>query len=122
MTVQLFLLTVFWITISSSTRLEGRWNTGLDNSVVEFTTVSGVVSGKIIASDDKKNIGIVVIKSLITLKNSTYTCEVYDPKFQKYFDATLVFLDQNRLQVKVSCCLGLINETYVWKRLGSSTH
>ncbi len=97
--------------------LEGKWKTGLENSVVEFTENSGVVIGRIIASDDKNNVGVLVIKSVLASKNGKYDCEIYDPKLKRYFDAKLVFLDQNTLQVKASCCFGLFSETYIWKRI-----
>ncbi|MBL7936001.1 MAG: DUF2147 domain-containing protein [Bacteroidia bacterium] len=117
MLINFLLATAFYFSFNYSNNIEGRWKTELDNSVVEFAMNSGVVSGKIIASDDKKNIGIVVIKSIVAIKNGKYECNIYDPKLKRYFDATLAFLDKDRLQVKASCCFGLFNETYTWKRL-----
>lgn len=117
MIINFLLATAFCFSFVYSNNVEGRWKTGLENSVVEFTTNSGVVSGKIIASDDKNNIGIVVITSVTALKNGKYKCDIYDPKVKRHFDGTLNFLNPDRLQVKASCCFGLYSETYVWKRL-----
>lgn len=107
----------FCFSFTTSNNLEGKWKTGLENTVVEFTINSAVVSGNIIASDDKKNIGVLVIKSVVALKNGKYECKIYDPKVKKYFDATMEFLNQNSLQVKATCCFGLFSETYIWERL-----
>ena len=94
----------------------GNWKTDLDNSIIKIDILNNVIEGKIIKSDDPKNIGVVVIKSV---KNNQvkYKCEIYDPKVKKYFDATIELLNQNKLQVKASCCFGLFSETYIWNRL-----
>jgi len=108
---------VFILSIPSTNNLEGKWATGLDNTIVEIKINSGVTTGKIIDSDDKNIIGITVIKTVVSLKNGTYNCEIYDPKLKKYFDATLEFRQDGVLKVKATCCFRLFSETYYWKKL-----
>lgn len=103
-------------TFKGAFELEGKWKTELENTIVEFTSKSGVIYGYIIASDNKKSVGVLIIKSVTALKNNKYECEIYDPKFKKYFNASMEFLDQDSLQIKATCCLGLFSETYVWVR------
>jgi uncharacterized protein (DUF2147 family) len=115
--LNILLLLGFILPTAISNNLEGKWATGLNNTIVEITTNYGVLTGKITDSDDKKLIGITVIKTVVKNKNGTYSCEIYDPKLKKYFDATLESLQDGKLKVKATCCLGFFSETYFWQRI-----
>lgn len=114
---RLWIACIFFVPPGASDELDGRWATGLENTIVEFANDKSGISAKIIASDDQKNIGVQVIKSVVAHQTNQYKCEIFDPKVGKYFDAKLKLLDPNTLQVRATCCFGLFSETYLWKRL-----
>ena len=102
MTIQFLLAIVFCFSYSSENTLVGSWKTELDNSVVKIEMKNNVFEG-------------VIIKSVSKFEGK-YKCQIYDPNVKKYFDATIELINENKLEVRASCCFGLFSETYVWER------
>jgi len=84
--LNILLLLGFILPTAISNNLEGKWTTGLDNTIVEITTNYGVLTGKITDSDDKKLIGITVIKTVVKNKNGTYSSK-FISSYANYSDA-----------------------------------
>lgn len=61
----LILLSFLMYSISYAQTIEGRWNTGKENTIIEFLQKGGEWEGKIKSSDnDKAPIGKVILKDM----------------------------------------------------------
>lgn len=115
MIIQFLFAIVFTFSYSSENTLIGNWKTELNNSVVKIEMNNNVLEGIIINSDEPKYIGVKIIQSVYKFEGK-YKCQIYDPKVKKYFDATIELINESKIKVRVSCCLGLFSETYKWDR------
>ena len=98
--------------IAQST-LEGNWQTGEDNSVVTVETAYGVITGKLISSDNPKaKMGTEILRNFKQIKG-VWTGQVYAAKKDKLYDAT-ISPDANVLNIKVSA--GIASKKLTWKR------
>ena len=108
----LIVVTLCSFSVSGQSQLNGTWNTGEDNTVIEITESAGKTSGKIKSSDNPKaTIGKVIVKDL---KKSGSSCKgkIYAPKRQEWYDAVLT-QKGNILVIKIS--VGFFSKTVEWK-------
>ncbi len=105
---------VLFTTISMNAQsLAGIWNTGEENTKIEITEDNGVVSGKILSSDNAKaKIGKQIIKD-VKFSNGEWKGQLYAAKKGKWYDAVL---KENGSQLDITIKVGWMSKTITWKK------
>lgn len=101
------------VTTMAQQPIEGLWNTGNENTVVEIKEVQGVLEGKIYSSDNKDaQVGKLLVKEL-QRKGDFYNGKLYAIKRGQWVDATFT-PGSKTLQIVASA--GMRSKTVEWKR------
>jgi uncharacterized protein (DUF2147 family) len=100
--------------IAALDELEGRWQTGEDNSVVEITQAEGVAVGKLVSSDNPNAVmGTEILRNL-TEADGVWSGKIWAAKRKKLMDATITPAADS-LQISVSA--GIASRTLTWTRV-----
>lgn len=101
--------------INAQQSIEGKWQTGVDNTVIQTYQKNGDWFGKIVYSDNPKaKIGTDVMKNFKGNGNS-WEGELYAPKKNKWLDAEIT-PSSGKLFIKVSS--GLFSKNLEWTKAG----
>jgi uncharacterized protein (DUF2147 family) len=93
--------------------LLGIWDTGQENTHVEIFDEEGMLTGKIISSDnDKVKIGLVMLKDLEE-KDGYWEGKIYSLRRKDWFDAE-IRPNGNKLDLEVST--GFFSKSIKWKK------
>ncbi|GAA3509949.1 hypothetical protein GCM10022393_23640 [Aquimarina addita] len=93
--------------------LQGIWNSGKDNTMIEVTESNGTIVGKIKSSDKKDiELGKVILKDL-KKEDNTWVGSIYAHQRKEWYDVEISPQD-NVLQLKVS--VGFLSKTLIWKK------
>jgi len=107
-------LLVFSADLAAQGALDGRWNTGEDNSIVEVFERDSEVFGKLVSSDnDKAKIGTEILRNFKEV-DGVWTGKIYSAKRDKLMDAT-VAPSADVLNISVSAGMG--SKKLTWKRV-----
>lgn len=99
---------------AAQSTLTGKWQTGEDNSIVQVEETSGVITGKLVSSDNPKaKMGTEILRDFKQAKG-VWSGRLYAAKKDKLYDATLS-LNTNTLNIKVSA--GIVNKKLAWQRV-----
>lgn len=114
--VKAFMLTAllcFPLSLSAQSPLDGTWETGEDNTVVEVSEQGGVVTGKLVSSDNAKaKVGTEILRNF-SLVNGVWTGSLYAPKRGKEYKATIA-PSADTLNINVSAGIG--SKKVTWTR------
>ena len=110
----LIVATLCSFSVFGQSQLNGNWNTGEDNTVIEITESAGEIVGKIKSSDNTKaTIGNVMLKDI--KKNGTnWEGKIYAAKRQAWYDAVII-QKGNILEIEIS--VGFLSKTVEWKKV-----
>jgi len=109
----IFLFLFSAITLSAQDAPAGTWNIGTDNTTVEIAEENGVYTGSIVSSDNTKaKIGATILKD-IKLSGGAWKGKMYNPKKEKWYNATL---ENNGAQLLVKVKAGIVSKTLKWKK------
>jgi len=93
--------------------LNGLWQTGEDNSIVEVTEKNGVATGKLVSSDNPKAVAGTEILRNFSETNGTWNGSVYAIRRNKLMDATITPSADN-LTIDVNA--GFTSKDLTWTR------
>ena len=106
------------LNLEAQGELEGKWQTGEDNSVVEVTETGGVAVGKLVSSDNPNAVmGTEILRNL-TEADGSWSGKIWAAKRKKLMDATIT-PSANTLQIKVSA--GIASRTLNWTRVNDGS-
>ena len=111
------LLTIISSDLAADGELNGKWQTGEDNSVVELTETNGVAVGKLVSSDNPKAVMGTEILRNVTQADGVWKGKIWAAKRKKLMDATIT-PSADALQIKVSA--GLVSRNVTWTRVSDS--
>lgn len=101
------------LSIQAQSSLEGQWQTGKDNTVVEIKETQNGMEGRIALSDNPKALpGTLLIKEL-QMTNKGFEGKLYAIKSKRWVDA-LFIPDQDQVEIRVKA--GFKKKTIHWKR------
>ena len=107
------IITFCSFSVFSQSNLNGRWNTGQDNTIIEITISNGKWIGKIKSSDNEKaEIGKLTLKEL-QQEESKWTGKIYAAKRKDWYDVEIT-LHNDILELKIS--IGLLSKSLEWKK------
>lgn len=87
---------------STSTNLDGLWNTHKDHTYVEIKSTSSKIEGRIErTSHDNVTIGSLIIKDVKRINQNSFTGTIYSFKYQRWFPAKMT-RNQDVLTVQIS--------------------
>jgi hypothetical protein len=111
----IILIILLWsLSAFSQSSIEGKWNTTMDNTIIEIYKNSGKWEGKVVSSDNSKaEPGKVVMRNLIQV-DTHWEGEFYIPMLRSWLNAKLVPGDE---EMSVTAYSWLISRTKVWKKL-----
>ena len=113
--IALILVTSLFSFLSpSENNIKGKWNTGVENTIIEIYKTSNGFQGKVISTDKteiKKN--QVVLRN-ITQKGGVWKGEFYIPTFGMWLDTKL---QPRPKEMEVTVYTWLMSKTKTWKRL-----
>ena len=111
---QLFLVSVMTMTsLAAQSTIEGMWNTGKDNTIVQMYEKDGAWYGKIVSSDNAKaELGIDILRRF-KQKRGGWKGKLYAPKRGRSLKAEIV-PSENKLSVTIFA--GLSKRKVEWKR------
>lgn len=93
--------------------IEGQWNTGEDNTIVETYQKDGAWFGKIISSDNPKaKIGTEILREF-QFKNDAWRGKIFAARRGKIMDAVI---DPTKDILEITVSAGLIRKTLEWSR------
>jgi uncharacterized protein (DUF2147 family) len=99
----------------SQSPLEGKWDTGKENTIVEILEEENELTGRIVSSGNEKvKIGTIMLKDL-SKNEDTWTGKVYSLKKKEWFDVEIK-PNGSVLDLKVSN--GFLSKSIKWKRTG----
>lgn len=111
------LLLILSSDIAAQGELNGKWQTGEDNSVVEVTETNGVAVGKLVSSDNPKAVLGTEILRNVTQSGGQWKGKIWAAKRKKLMDATIT-PSADILQIKVSA--GVVSKNVTWNRVTDS--
>ena len=95
----------------NSNSIEGKWQTGVDNTVIETYEKDGAWYGKIISSDNPKaSIGFDILRDF-KVEGDSWKGQIYAVKKGKLLDAE-INPAKDKLMIKVSS--GLFSKDLEW--------
>lgn len=112
--IALVTMSLFCGSLIAQEELNGQWQTGEDNSVVEITETDGVAVGRLLSSDNSKAVIGTEILSNLTPSGNSWKGKIYAVKRHKMMDATIVS-STDTLQIKVSA--GPVHRNVTWTRV-----
>lgn len=92
--------------------IEGKWNTGQENTIVEIQKENGEYFGKIVSSD-KVDSGTLILKDFKS-DGDNWKAKLYSFKKEKWMNASLKMDDQQMLAVTVKA--GLVSKSITWTK------
>lgn len=93
--------------------LEGSWNLGKENTIIEISNVNDVYEAKIVASDNEKvKIGTPFLKD-VTLVDGAWKGQLYNLKKGKWYD---VVLQPSGDKILATVSSGFRSTTLEWTR------
>jgi len=99
--------------VCGQTGIEGRWNTGKENTIIQITKVNDQWEGRTVSSDEKRlKLDLLVMRNL-EKKNGHWKGEFYIFRIKKWANITLM-PEEDELEVKVS--YGLMSKQLTWQR------
>lgn len=102
------------ISVNAQTAISGTWNTGTENTIVEFKKVSGKIVGKIVSSDNSKaKKGKQIVKD-VTSKKGAWKGKIYVAQKGKWADAKFVRKGDT---LEVTVYSGWLSKTVKWKKV-----
>jgi len=93
--------------------LNGFWQTGEDNSIVEVTETNGIATGKLVSSDNPKAVAGTEILRNFSETSGVWKGSVYAVRRDKLMDATIT-PSVDSLAIDVNA--GLISKDLTWTR------
>ena len=111
------LLSIISTNLSAHGEIDGKWQTGEDNSVVEVTVSNGVAVGKLVSSDNSKAVMGTEILRNVTASGDIWKGKIWAAKRKKLMDATIT-PSADSLHIKVSA--GMISRNVTWTRVSGS--
>lgn len=93
--------------------LNGLWQTGEDNSIVEVTETNGVATGKLVSSDNPKAVAGTEILRNFSESGGTWKGSIYAVRRDKLMDATIT-PSADSLAIDVNA--GFISKDLTWTR------
>ncbi|MCA0931371.1 DUF2147 domain-containing protein [Lutimonas saemankumensis] len=97
----------------SQSDLNGLWNTGKDNTVIEISESNGEIKGKIKSSDNEKaEIGKITLKELIK-HGALWRGKIYAAKRKEWYDVEIT-PKNNLLKLKID--IGFMSKSLEWKK------
>ncbi|MEO1626227.1 MAG: hypothetical protein AAFV25_13815, partial [Bacteroidota bacterium] len=92
--------------------IQGVWNTGQENTMIEIKASGDQIEGKVLSSDNSKaKIGNVIIKD-VRAERGVYKGQLYAAKRKKWMDATFA-RKADKLVITVSA--GWKTKVIEWK-------
>lgn len=111
-----FMLTAilcFPLSLAAQSPLDGTWQTGEDNTLVEVTEQDGVATGKLLSSDNPKaKVGTEILQKF-SLADGVWTGSIYAVKRGKVYPATIK-PSADTLDITVSA--GMMKKKVAWTR------
>lgn len=108
------LLSLMAVDLEAQGALDGKWQTGEDNSVVEVTEAGGVAVGKLVSSDNPNAVMGTEILRNVTKTGDVWSGKIWAAKRKKLMDATIT-PSADTLEIKVSA--GIASRTVTWARV-----
>ncbi len=100
------------INVFSQSTLDGVWNTGNNNTIIEVTESNGTITGKIKSSDKADiEIGKVILKDLKE-EDDKWVGSIYAHKRKQWYDVE-IYRKNNLLELEVST--GFFSKSLTWK-------
>jgi hypothetical protein len=97
----------------SQSPLQGKWDTGKENTIVEILEEEDELMGRIVSSGNEKvKIGTVMLKDLSKAKD-TWTGKVYSLKKKEWFD---VEIKPNGSVLDLKISNGFLSKSIKWKK------
>lgn len=94
--------------------IEGIWQTGKDNTIIEIQKSANHWIGKVVSSDhEDATPGQVVIRNLVRGEDD-WKGEFYVPPLDSWLDATVVPQGND---IEVTVFVGWFSKSLVWKKL-----
>jgi uncharacterized protein (DUF2147 family) len=101
------------LSLAAEGTLDGTWQTGEDNSLVEVTEQGGVSTGKLVSSDNPKaKIGTEILRNF-KLVDGVWTGTLYAAKRGKLYPATIT-PSADTLSINVSA--GMMTKKVSWTK------
>ena len=97
----------------SQAEIEGVWDTGTDNTIIQIYKSSTQFEGKVISSDNEKAKPNMQVIRNVKKVGDHWEGEFYIPFFGKWLDTELR-PEQNNLKVKVH--VGWFSKSKTWRR------
>lgn len=109
--LSVLLFSVIAVASTTAQSIVGIWNTGEENTKIEITEDNGVISGKLLSSDNAKaKIGNQILKDL-QYSNGEYKGKMYAAKKDKWYDAVL---KENGDHLDITIKVGMMKKTLSW--------
>lgn len=104
---------LFSFSMNAQKSIQGTWNTGQDNTLIEIEEVNGVCNGTLVSTDKPgAKIGAIVVKE-VKPSGSKWKGKVYSPKKKDWFDADL---EAKGDKLTVTIKSGFMSKTVDWTR------
>lgn len=111
LTLSLFLMAV---TISAQTSIEGTWNIGKENTIINIIDTDGTLSATFVSSDNNKlEMGALFLKE-VTSDGEGWKGKLYNVKKEKWYNVKFK-LKNETIEAKVKA--GIISKTLTWTRI-----
>ncbi len=105
--------TTLAFSLNAQQAINGIWNTGQDNTLIEIKEKNGSYEGRVFSSDNNKAvIGNLFVKEVKSVSGK-WKGKLYSPKKQEWFDA--VFLIKGE-KLTVTVKSGLMSKTVEWTK------
>ena len=112
--LMLSVMLCFPLSLAAQSPLDGTWQTGEDNTLVEVTEQGGVATGKLLSSDNPKaKVGTEILQKF-SLVDGVWTGSIYAVKRGKVYPATIT-PSADTLDIKVSA--GMMKKKVAWTRV-----
>ena len=102
------------LSLSAQEAIDGIWNTGNENTLVEIKQADDLRFGEVVASDNAEaKLGAKLIKE-IEIKGKEWKGKIYNRKKQKWYDATFK-AEEEKLLITVKS--GMLKKTIEWVKV-----
>jgi uncharacterized protein (DUF2147 family) len=93
--------------------IAGIWNTLEENTRVQIIEQKGMLTGRIISSDNSKaQVGRLILKDLVQSGNA-WTGKIFAVKKNQWYDVEITS-EKNRLKLKIQ--VGFVNKNLIWEK------